>query len=406
MPISGLMVKVKLVVNIEKFKIMDYKKLLGDIINAIPQPTASNNKRGTNAEVCYEIQKVAIKTGHPFQTFRDQRVYSYTGKYWVSIDDFDLKIFLREALGKMTNNMVEASQREVVEGLFKQFPYTVMGLAVEQDKEKINFQNGTLNLKTGRLEQHLYSDYFRYVLPYPYNPNATCQMFMKYLDRVLPDKDAQKVLAEYIGWIFTPLKLEKCLFLYGSGKNGKSVFVDIVEALLGKENISHESLSDMCGENGDRSRANLSGKLLNTCSDVAPNAFSGDIFKRIASGEPISTRQLYKDVATLTDYAKMLFCLNELPKTNDKSNGYFRRFLIVPFKVQIPKLEVDPKLAEKIVSTELPGIMNWVLEGRERLIAQSGFTESSLCQKQLEEYRYGSGVRKKVNLILPDGFKL
>lgn len=345
MPISGLMVKVKLVVNIEKFKIMDYKKLLGDIINAIPQPTASNNKRGTNAEVCYEIQKAAIKVGYPFQTFRDQRVYSYTGKYWVSIDDFDLKIFLREALGRMTNNMVEASQREVVEGLFKQFPYTVMGLAVEQDKEKINFQNGTLNLKTGRLEQHLYSDYFRYVLPYPYNPNATCQMFMKYLDRVLPDKDAQKVLAEYIGWIFTPLKLEKCLFLYGSGKNGKSVFVDIVEALLGKENISHESLSDMCGENGDRSRANLSGKLLNTCSDVAPNAFSGDIFKRIASGEPISTRQLYKDVATLTDYAKMLFCLNELPKTNDKSNGYFRRFLIVPFKVQIPKSEVDPKLA-------------------------------------------------------------
>ena len=215
MPISGLMVKVKLVVNIEKFKIMDYKKLLGDIINAIPQPTASNNKRGTNAEVCYKIQKVAIKLGYPFQTFRDQRVYSYTGKYWVSIDDFDLKIFLREALGKMTNNMVEASQREVVEGLFKQFPYTVMGLAVEQDKEKINFQNGTLNLKTGRLVQHQYSDYFRYVLPYPYNPNATCQMFMKYLDRVLPDKDAQKVLAEYIGWIFTPLKLEKCLFLYG-----------------------------------------------------------------------------------------------------------------------------------------------------------------------------------------------
>ena len=50
--------------------------------------------------------------------------------------------------------------------------------------------------------------------------------------------------------------------------------------------------------------------------------------------------------------------------------------------------------------------MNWVLEGRKRLITQSGFTESSLCQKQLEEYRYGSGVRKKIELILPEGFKL
>lgn len=400
------MTEVKSVVNIENFKIMDYRKLLGDILNAIPQSITPTNKKGANAEICYKIQQTAISIGHPFQTFRDQCVYCYTGNHWVSIDDFDLKIFLREALGMMTNNMVEASQREVVEGLFKQFPYTVMGLTVEQNKEKINFLNGTLDLKNGSLGQHSSLDYFRYVLPYPYDPNATCPMFMKYLDRVLPDKDAQKVLAEYIGWIFTPLKLEKCLFLYGSGKNGKSVFVDIVEALLGKENISHESLSDMCGENGDRSRANLSGKLLNTCSDVAPNAFSGDIFKRISSGEPISTRQLYKDVATLTDYAKMLFCLNELPRTNDKSNGYFRRFQIIPFKVQIPKSEVDPKLAEKIVSTELPGIMNWVLEGRKRLITQSGFTESSLCQKQFEEYRYGSGIRKKIELILPEGFKL
>ena len=173
----------------------------------------------------------------------------------------------------MTNNMVEVSQREVVEAV------SIHGYGIdgEQNKEKINFLNGTLDLKNGSLGQHSSLDYFRYVLPYPYDPNVTCPMFMKYLDRVLLDEDAQKVLAEYIGWIFTPLKLEKCLFLYGSGKNGKSVFVDIVEALLGKENISHESLSDMCGENGDRSRANLSGKLLNTCSDVAPNAFSGDI---------------------------------------------------------------------------------------------------------------------------------
>lgn len=383
---------------------MNYRSLLQYIINSIASKSIVGTK-GSIAGACDKIQQTAISVNHPFQTFEDQCVYCYTGTHWIRIEDFDLKVFLKYAYAKMSGDKIKASQRETIEGLFKQFPYTVMGVTMEQDKEKINFLNGTLDLKTGKLIQHSYQNYFRYVLPYNYDSNATCQMFMKYLDRVLPDKDTQKVLAEYIGWIFTSLKLEKCLFLYGSGRNGKSVFVDIIEALLGKENISHESLSDMCGENGDRSRANLGGKLLNTCSDVAPNAFSGDIFKRIASGEPISSRLLYKDVATLTDYAKMIFCLNELPKTNDKSNGYFRRFLIAPFGVQIPKQEVDPRLAEKIISTELPGIMNWVLEGRRRLITQSGFTESSLCQKQLEEYRYGSGIRKKVNLILPAGFK-
>lgn len=69
------MIKVILVVNIEKFKIMDYKKLLGDIINAIPQSITPTNKKGTNAEICDKIQQTAISIGHPFQTFRDQCVY-------------------------------------------------------------------------------------------------------------------------------------------------------------------------------------------------------------------------------------------------------------------------------------------------------------------------------------------
>lgn len=69
-----------LVVNIESFRIMDYKNLLGDIINAISQPAASDNKqKETNAEICYKIQQSAVRVGYPFQTFRDQCVYCYTG---------------------------------------------------------------------------------------------------------------------------------------------------------------------------------------------------------------------------------------------------------------------------------------------------------------------------------------
>lgn len=219
----------------------------------------------------------------------------------------------------------------------------------------------------------------------------------------MPEMKAQDVLSEYVGWLFMPgLKLEKVLFLYGSGCNGKSVFVEIVEALLGKENISHESLSDLCGEYGANSRSNLAGKILNTCSDVAPNAFAGDLFKRIASGEPISAKILYKDVTTLTDYAKMMFCLNELPKTNDTSNGFYRRFLIAPFNVQIPKNKINPNLAKDIISHELPGIMNWVLEGRKRLIKNGAFTDSPVMSKALEEYKLmGSKKKKRFSFLLP-----
>ena len=95
-----------------------------------------------------------------------------------------------------------------------------------QAEDKINFGNGTLDLKSGNLCKHNWADYFRYVLPYDYNKNANCPMFMKYLNEVMPEKEAQDVLSEYVGWLFIPgLKLEKVLFLYGSGCNGKSVFV-------------------------------------------------------------------------------------------------------------------------------------------------------------------------------------
>lgn len=384
---------------------MNTQKILIDIINAIKPVTITGSGSDLFSKVCTVIKDVASGVQHPFLMFEDQCVYLYTGTHWMKVSDLDLKVFLRDAYQKISSDPIKASQRDMIKGLFKQFPYTVMNFGVTQVQGKINFLNGTLDLGTNIGTFHSSTDYFRYVLPYNYAYGASCHMFMKYLDEVLPDKKTQMVLAEYIAWLFLPdLKLEKVLFLYGSGCNGKSVFVDIIEALLGRDNVSHESLSDMCGEFGGNSRANLAGKLLNTCSDVAPNAFSGDIFKRIASGEPISAKILYKDVVTITDYARMIFCLNELPKTNDRSDGYFRRFLIVPFKVQIPKSKIDPKLTQKIISTELPGIMNWVLKGMGRLIIQQGFTESKLCQRELEKYRNGKN-KNEISLILPDGYQ-
>lgn len=388
------------------------ERIFNDILNQLKKQDLSTYYHGANSapklslkEECAATSHIVVNIagvlGNPFYTY-DGLVYVFNDSYWQSITDIDLKVFLKESYLRLTENNVKSTQYDTMEGLVKQFPYTALQRKAISNPTLINYQNGILDISKDQLLSHSPKEFFRYMLPYDYTPTADCPMFMKYLNRVLPDLSCQKVLAEYIGWLFVSnLKLEKVLFLYGSGCNGKSVFVEIVEALLGKENISHESLSDMCGENGDRSRANLGGRLLNTCSDVAPNAFSGDIFKRIASGEPISSRQLYKDVSTLTDYAKMVFCLNELPKTHDSSGGYYRRFLIVPFNAKLSKSEIDPKLAEKIITSELPGIMNWVLKGRERLIKNQQFTDSSVCNQALDEYRYGGKIKNKIRLWLP-----
>lgn len=97
----------------------------------------------------------------------------------------------------------------------------------------------------------------------------------------------------------------------------------------------------------------------------------------------------------------MIFCLNELPRANDISNGFYRRFLIAPFNVQIPKNRINPNLAKEIIFNELPGIMNWALEGRKRLVKNGKFTDSLVMNATLEEYKKMGQKKKKINLILP-----
>ena len=74
--------------------------------------------------------------------------------------------------------------------------------------------------------------------------------------------------------------------------------------------------------------------------------------------------------------------------------------IIAPFNVQIPKSKIDPELSRKIIAQEFPGIMNWVLEGRDRLVTNKKFTESPVMNSALEEYR-SRNAKKKRSLLLP-----
>jgi putative DNA primase/helicase len=93
---------------------------------------------------------------------------------------------------------------------------------------------------------------------------------------------------------------------------------------------------------------------------------------------------------TLTDYARLAFNCNELPKDVEHSEAFFRRFLIIEFDQTIPKNERNPNLAKEIIESELPGVFNWVLEGVERLLRQQQFSPCSAIDKTLERYRFES----------------
>ena len=323
---------------------------------------------------------------------REGFFYSYNGTYWKPLEKDDLKDFLKQAAEKMGVDKFTARYVEFAKSLFEQFTETAYLPAPDVSREtvKVNLQNGTFEISpdSQTLRTPDAADFLTHQLPFAFDPAATAPKFTKFLNRVLPDADSQQVLAEYLGYVFISparLKLEKTLLLYGSGANGKSVFFEVVTALLGPDNVSHYSLQSLTNEPA-YCRAHLATKLVNYASEIN-GKLEADTFKQMVSGEPVEARLPYGQPFILTNYAKLIFNCNELPADVEHTPAYFRRFLIVPFGVTIPEAEQDKQLAAKIIETELSGVFNWILAGLRRLLEQGRFTDCEAVRLQLENYK-------------------
>ena len=320
-------------------------------------------------------------------------VYLFNGAFWTVIEDRVLQRFLGDCAEKMGMPKYDARQYVVKEHLLKQFFATGFQAMPEINGSiLINLKNGTFEINgdgKGVLRKANKSDFLKYQLPFEYNPDADCPMFQNYLDICLPDRTAQDVLAEFVGYVFAPhLKLEKALFLYGSGANGKSVFFDIVTALLGVENVSNYPIDNLCDINGYH-RAMIQNKLVNYSSEIG-RRFEVDKFKQLCSGEPVQARLPYGEPFQIRNYARLVFNANQLPKDIEQSLAFFRRFLIIPFVVTIPPEKQDVELSRKIISKELSGVFNWVLRGLDRITKQKSFSKCGAVEKELERYRQES----------------
>jgi len=323
---------------------------------------------------------------------RHNTAYLYNGAYWQPVEPRALEAFLGKAAERMGLDRFTARHYLFREQLLKQFLATAPPPPVRRgDSVLINLLNGTFEIGGERmgLRKPCREDFLTYRLPFAYDEGAACPRFDAYLERVLPEPGLRLILLEYLGYLFvrpSQLKLEKTLILYGSGANGKSVFFEIVHALLGgDDNVSHFSLQNLTNESGYY-RAMLGGKLVNYASEMN-GKLDAAIFKQLVSGEPVDARHPYGEPFTLSHYGKLIFNCNELPRMVEHTHAYFRRFLIIPFEVTIPEEEQEKGLAQTIIDSELPGVLNRVLEGLRRLLRQRGFTQSEGVTQMLQRYR-------------------
>ena len=335
----------------------------------------------------------------------NEQVYLYNGAFWKPIEPAEMKNFLGNVSSKLGLGWKKYKDYKFKDELFKQFisaGFQKLNNDIDDKTIKINLRNGTFNIgeSVNELKGFDALDFIRYQLPFPYDPQATCPLFTNFLNEVLPDIESQQVLSEFVASTFikpSRLKLEKALILFGSGANGKSVFFEVIMALLGKENVSNYSLSSLTNENG-YARAELANKLLNYVSELH-GKMKSDVFKQLSSGEPIEARSPYGRPYIVSDYAKFIFNCNQLPTDIEQTEGFFRRFIIVPFMKTIPESMQDKELSKKIISSELSGIFNWVQLGLQRVLSKKDYSNCLASEIKVMEYKKSSN---SVLLFLED----
>ena len=316
-------------------------------------------------------------------------VYYYNNCYWEVLEDDLVRNYLAAVAEKSGLPHFQTTKVKFVDLLYKQLiSSSGLPMATNSTKEvKINLKNGTFKCSNGKFGIYPPSpdDRMTYQLPFAFDPNAKAEKFMRFLEDVIPEKEARDVIAEYIGYIFAKhLRWEKCLVLLGSGGNGKSVLIDIITALLGEQNVCHFSLNRLCEANGYY-RAELDKFLLNACSEIGIKNSESEMVKQLFSNDPVGARSPYGKPITVSNYCRFLFSANCISnKDLEQSNGYFRRFMFLQFNSTIPEWKKNPNLAREIIEEELSGVFNWVLEGLERILQEGrkGFTYSTHIDRE------------------------
>ena len=253
----------------------------------------------------------------------------------------------------------------------------------------INVQNGLYDVLNDTLSEHT-PDYLSTIqFKVNYNKETDCPLFKKFLKESMGgDMEQVGLIQEILGYLLIPVNsAQKCFVFVGEANAGKSVLLRVInEILLGPEyvsNISFQSLNDRFKV------AELHGKLANIFADLPKkNITDNGIFKAIVGEDHLTAEKKNKDPFSFQSTARLVFSCNDIPKNcGDRSEGFYRRLIIIRFNHRVPKDKRDPGLLEKF-RTEADGIFLFALEGLRRLIEKNYvFSETETNADELQKYR-------------------
>ncbi len=253
----------------------------------------------------------------------------------------------------------------------------------------INVRNGLYNVLENTLTEHT-SDYLSTVqLNVTYDSKADCPLFKKFLiESMGGDMDQVKLIQEMLGYFLIPVNsAQKCFVIVGVASAGKSVLLRVLnDVLLGKQNVSNVSWQAL---NERFKTAELFGKLANIFADLpTKNIDDNGIFKALVGEDYLTVEKKNKNPFSFQSTARLLFSCNSIPKNyGDRSEGFYRRLIIIRFNHAVPIEKRDPQLVEKF-RAEADGIFLFALEGLKRLMDNHYmFSETDANKEELQQYR-------------------
>lgn len=257
------------------------------------------------------------------------------------------------------------------------------------DAKFIAFKNGIYDTETGEILEFSPEYVITNKINFDYNREAYFETTDRTLDKLAcNDRKIRDLLEEVIGYTFYRRnELRKAFVLLGDKANGKSSYLDMIETLLGDENTAALDLKEL----GDRFKtAELFGKLANIGDDIGDDFIPNPaVFKKLTSGDRLNAERKGQDPFDFSNYAKMLFSANNIPRIKDKSGAVIDRLIIIPFnaKFSVTDSDFDPYIKYKLRKQEsMEYLIQLGLAGLKRVLANKRFTVSEKVQRELEEY--------------------
>ena len=231
----------------------------------------------------------------------------------------------------------------------------------------------------------------QYGLTYPYEEQAIPAAFIEFLRSCWSlESDCDEMIQAFRKWLGAALlaeapRYQKAVVMIGDGANGKSTLQEICKALFPPETVTSIPPQDMDNE---YRRAMLAPSRLNIVAEM-PEAdiLTGEAVKAMISGDTVTARHIRQAPFQFKPKAAHLFSANSLPSVRDMSPGFWRRWMVFPFKRCFAEHEQDRTLAKRVIAEDLPAIASWAIAGVAELAYRGRFDEPATCTEAKTRWR-------------------